>query len=58
MLFFFQVNAGPLAYAQTFLDSSVIKDYVTKHVEALQATYRFVVVIQTCAAVLLIFAVI
>jgi len=35
-----QVNAGPLAYAQTFLDSEVVKNYVTKHIEALQATYR------------------
>ena len=52
------MNAGPLAYAQTFLDSSVVKDYVTKHVEALQATYRYVVVIQASAAVFLLFVVI
>ncbi|XP_047129888.1 dedicator of cytokinesis protein 9 isoform X1 [Hydra vulgaris] len=35
-----QVNAGPLAYAQTFLESTIIKNYLPKHIEALQITYR------------------
>lgn len=38
----FQVNAGPLAYAETFLDESVVNNYMTKHIEALQQTYRWV----------------
>ena len=41
-LFFSKVNAGPLAYAETFLDQEVVKNYMNKHIEALQQTYRFV----------------
>eukprot|EP00795_Rhopilema_esculentum_P016504 gene16504-7923_t len=35
-----QVNAGPLAYATTFLSSSVVKEYPAKHIETLKSVYR------------------
>lgn len=35
-----QVNAGPLAYAQSFLDKSVLTSHPHKHIEKLQQVYR------------------
>ncbi|XP_073255433.1 dedicator of cytokinesis protein 11-like [Porites lutea] len=35
-----QVNAGPLAYAQAFLDKSVMASHPHKHIEKLQQVYR------------------
>lgn len=35
-----QVNAGPLAYAQGFLDKSVLASHPHKHIEKLQQVYR------------------
>lgn len=35
-----QVNAGPLAYAQAFLDKSVLTLHPHKHIEKLQQVYR------------------
>lgn len=35
-----QVNAGPLAYAQTFLKNDIVKNYMAKHIEGLQVIYR------------------
>ena len=35
-----QVNAGPLAYAQAFLDKSVLTTHPHKHIEKLQQVYR------------------
>ncbi|XP_078379462.1 dedicator of cytokinesis protein 11-like isoform X4 [Oculina patagonica] len=35
-----QVNAGPLAYAQAFLDKSVLPSHPHKHIEKLQQVYR------------------
>ena len=37
-----QVNAGPLAYAQAFLDKSVMASHPHKHIEKLQQVYRCV----------------
>ena len=37
---FSQVNAGPLAYAQAFLDKSVLTLHPHKHIEKLQQVYR------------------
>ena len=37
-----QVNAGPLAYAQGFLDKSVLASHPHKHIEKLQQVYRSV----------------
>ena len=37
-----QVNAGPLAYAQAFLDKSVMTSHPHKHIEKLQQVYRSV----------------
>lgn len=39
-----QVNAGPLAYAQAFLDKSVLTSHPHKHIEKLQQVYRSVVI--------------
>ena len=38
-----QVNAGPLAYAQAFLDKSVMASHPHKHIEKLQQVYRCVI---------------
>ncbi|KXJ26177.1 Dedicator of cytokinesis protein 9 [Exaiptasia diaphana] len=35
-----KVNAGPLAYAQTFLDRTVVHKYPVKHIEKLQQVYK------------------
>ncbi|XP_031567360.1 dedicator of cytokinesis protein 11-like isoform X3 [Actinia tenebrosa] len=35
-----QVNAGPLAYAKTFLEMSVLHNYPAKHIERLQHVYK------------------
>lgn len=40
ILFFLQVNAGPLAYAHAFLDKSVLASHPHKHIEMLQQVYR------------------
>ena len=36
------MNAGPLAYAQAFLDKSVLASHPHKHIEKLQQVYRSV----------------
>eukprot|EP00794_Sanderia_malayensis_P010919 gene10919-12079_t len=35
-----QVNAGPLAYARTFLSDTAYKEYPSKHIETLKTVYR------------------
>ena len=42
MYFYYQVNAGPMAYAETFLSEERVNKYPAERVESLKNVFRLV----------------